>query len=171
MDAPTRRKRIAALIAASATPLTGAELAGVMKVTRQVVVQDIALLRAAGAPIIATPSGYVTLCYAVKGRALRVFACCHHSLEKAEEELMIMVENGGTVRDVIIEHPVYGEISGTLNLATPVAVKNLIRRLKEKDARMLSFTTAGIHLHTVEAETEEALTKIEEELKSAGILM
>ncbi len=171
MDASARRKKIAELIAASATPLTGNELAGVVKVTRQVVVQDIALLRAGGSPIIATPSGYVILEHAVKGRALKVFACRHNSIEKAEEELMIMVENGGKVRDVIIEHPVYGEISGTLNLSTVVAVKNLIQRLKQKDAQMLSFTTDGIHLHTVEAETEEILTKIENELRTAGILI
>ncbi|HMM06669.1 MAG TPA: transcription repressor NadR [Clostridiales bacterium] len=171
MDASVRRKKIAELIAASPTPLTGNELAGVMKVTRQVVVQDIALLRAGGSPIIATPSGYMILEQVVKGRALKVFPCRHNSLEKAEEELMIMVENGGKVRDVIIEHPVYGEISGTLNLSTVMAVKNLIQRLRQKDAQMLSFTTDGVHLHTVEAATEEELTKIENELRSAGILI
>lgn len=171
MDAVNRRKRIADIISTSATPLTGNELAALLKVTRQVVVQDVALLRAGGLPVIATPSGYVMIDTIVRGRALRVFSCQHNTIEKAEEELMIMVRNGGKVRDVIIEHPIYGEISGALNLSTPAAVKNLIERLKRKDAQMLSSTTDGIHMHTVEAATEEVLIKIENELRDAGILI
>lgn len=171
MDANARRKKIAEVIGAAEEPLTGNELAGIMNVTRQVVVQDIALLRAGGLPIIATPSGYVMIERAVKGRALKVFTCRHDTIEKAEEELMIVVENGGKVRDVIIEHPIYGEITGMLNLSTPAAVKNLIGRLKQKDAQMLSSTTDGVHMHTVEAESEAVLDKIAKELSAAGILL
>lgn len=171
MDAIVRRKQIAEIIESSETPLTGNELAGMMKVTRQVVVQDIALLRAGGLPIIATPSGYVIIEHVVKGRALKVFSCRHNSIEKAEEELMIMVESGGKIRDVIIEHPVYGEISGALNLSSVAAVKNLIKRLRQKDAQMLSSITDGVHLHTVEAETEEILLEIEKKLRAACILI
>jgi hypothetical protein len=171
MDAIARRKKIAEIIGEAEAPLTGNELAGILNVTRQVVVQDIALLRAGGMPIIATPSGYVIIERIAKTRALKVFTCQHNTIKKAEEELMIIVENGGKVRDVIIEHPIYGEISGTLNLSTPAAVKNLIGRLKQKDAQMLSSTTDGIHMHTVEAEQEAILAKIEKELKAADILI
>lgn len=171
MDAIARRKKIAEIIGEAKTPLTGNELAGMLKVTRQVVVQDVALLRAGGMPILATPSGYVMIEAIAKSKALKVFTCQHNTIEKAEEELMIIMENGGKVRDVIIEHPIYGEISGSLNLNTPAAVKNLIERLKQKDAQMLSSTTDGIHMHTVEAEKEEILAKIKKELKAAGILI
>lgn len=171
MDAANRRKKIAQLIAAAATPYTGSELASLLGVTRQVVVQDIALLRAGGSPIIATPSGYVILDHMVRGRALRVFCCRHDSVEKAETELMIIVNNGGKARDVIIEHPVYGEISGTLNISTAAAVKNLVGRLRQPDARMLSSITDGVHMHTVEAGSEEDLAQIEAELRAAGILV
>ena len=139
-----------------------------LDVTRQVVVQDVALLRAGGAPIIAHDLGIYDGRYRLKSRALRVFSCRHETLEQAETELMIMVQNGGTVRDIIIEHPVYGEISGTLMLRTPEAVKSLIERLRRKDSLMLSSTTDGIHMHTVEAAQEEILNGIEARLHEAG---
>ena len=75
------------------------------------------------------------------------------------------------MRDVIIEHPVYGEITGALMISTPEAVKYLIDRLKQKDSRMLSSITGGVHMHTVEAYSKEALELIEEKLRKAGILI
>jgi transcriptional regulator of NAD metabolism len=108
---------------------------------------------------------------AAKTRPVKVFTCRHETLAEAQEELMIIVENGGKVRDVIIEHPVYGEISGTLMLNTKESVKNLIGRLQRKDAMMLSSVTDGIHMHTVEAASEKTLSAIEQKLLEAGILL
>jgi transcriptional regulator of NAD metabolism len=171
MDAVGRRKKIEETIGVSRRPLTGTELAVMLGVTRQVVVQDIALLRAGGLPVIATPSGYMMLDKPARARALRVFSCRHSTTDQAEEELMIIVENGGRVRDVIIEHPIYGEITGSLMLSTPESVKILIGRLRSKESQMLSSTTDGVHMHTVEAADEETLTEIEEKLRRAGILL
>jgi transcriptional regulator of NAD metabolism len=108
MDGEGRRRKIAQMIRASKVPITGGELSSLLGVTRQVVVQDVAVLRAGGMPIIATPSGYMIPDAVVRGRALKVFTCRHETLEQARTELEIMVENGGRVRDVIIEHPIYG---------------------------------------------------------------
>ncbi|MEL7608298.1 MAG: transcription repressor NadR [Bacillota bacterium] len=171
MNAVERRKRIAEIIGASQDPVTGSELAAMLLVTRQVVVQDIALLKAGGLQVIATPSGYMMIDTAVRGRPVRVFTCRHTSLEQAEQELKAIVECGGTVRDVIIEHPVYGEISGSLMLYTKKAVECLIDRLRRKDSQMLSCVTDGIHMHTVEADSEGTLNTIEEKLQAAGILL
>ena len=171
MDAARRREKIEEIIGASRAPLTGGELAAMLGVTRQVVVQDVALLRAGGLPIIATPSGYMILDKPAGKRALKVFSCRHSTTDQAEEELMIIVESGGRVRDVIIEHPIYGEITGSLMLSTPASVKNLIGRLRSKDSQMLSSTTNGVHMHTVEAADEETLAEIEEKLRRAGILL
>lgn len=171
MDAANRRVRIMEIISQSKKPKTGSELSVLLDVTRQVVVQDVALLRAGGVPILATPAGYVMIDAVSPTRALRVFTCRHQTLEEAENELMLIVENGGTVRDVIIEHPVYGELTGTLMLHTPEAVKNLIERLRQKDSLMLSSITGGIHMHTVEAANEKALAVIEAKLSQAGILL
>lgn len=171
MESTARRKRIEQVIAMSDGPVTGAQLAALLEVTRQVVVQDIALLRAGGAPIVATPSGYLHIEPGRAARPMRVFTCRHETLEEAEKELMIMVENGGKVLDVIIEHPIYGEISGSLMLNTPQGVKNLIGRLRNKDSQMLSSVTDGVHMHTVEAGREESLAEIEKKLAGAGILL
>ena len=70
-----------------------------------------------------------------------------------------------------VSNPVYGEITGTLMLGTPQAVKYLIERLRQKDSMMLSTITDGIHMHTVEAYSEEALADIETKLRQAGILV
>lgn len=171
MEPESRRKKIANVILKSQAPVTGGELSALLGVTRQVVVQDIALLRAGGMPILATPSGYIILDTAVKGRALKVFTCRHETLEQAETELRIMVENGGKVRDVIIEHPVYGEITGTLMVSTIQGVRDLIERLGRKNSAMLTTITAGVHMHTVEAADEKSLDVIEEKLRGAGILL
>lgn len=171
MDAAIRRKKILEVITMSDERITGNELSVMLDVTRQVIVQDIALLRAGGAPIVATPSGYMMIDPIGQTRHIQVFFCRHETLDQAEAELMLIVENGGRIRDVIIEHPVYGEITGTLMVNTPEAVKSLIERLKRKDSMMLSSITDGRHMHTVEAASEESLSVIEEKLRLAGILV
>lgn len=170
MDTEERRKRIQRMISSSGAPITGNELASQMGVTRQIVVKDIALLRAGGSPIFATPSGYVWLDQGVP-KAVRIIFCRHNTLEAAKEELMIIVQSGGTVKDVIIEHPVYGELTGSLLLRTPEAVESLIERLGRPGAKMLSAMTDGIHIHTIEAPSESILDEIERKLLNANILI
>ncbi len=171
MKANNRRKKILSIIRKSAIPVTGKELAALLQVTRQVIVQDIALLRAEGEAVFATSSGYLLVDSAFQKRPIKVFTCRHKTLEEAEKELMIIVQNGGRVRDVIIEHPIYGEITGALMIDTPAAVKNLIERLRRKDSLMLSSITDGAHMHTVDAKTAESLEMIEANLQEAGILI
>lgn len=170
MDTEERRKRIDRLIATSALPITGADLAARMGVTRQVVVQDVAVLRAGGAPILATPAGYVWVDKPSSPRAVRVLSCKHSLLEDAKEELMIIVRAGGTVRDVIVEHPIYGELTGSLLLRTPEAVEALIEQLGRPGVQMLSAMTGGVHMHIIEAPSELILDEIELSLLKAGIL-
>ena len=171
MDTEARRKHIGRHIAASTAPVTGGDLAARMGVTRQVGVQDVAVLRAGGAPILATPAGYVWVDKGSAPRPLRVLSCRHSSLESAKEELMIIVRAGGTVRDVIVEHPIYGELTGSLMLRTPEAVEALVEQLGRPGVQMLSAMTGGIHMHTIEAPSDQALDEIERALSDAGILI
>lgn len=170
MDGKERRVKLLEQITNADQPVTGAELATSLNVSRQVIVSDVALIRSTGVNIMATPSGYMLFPTEARRRPIRVFACNHGSLDKTEQELNIIVEHGGKVRDVIIEHPIYGEITGQLMVSTTQAVHNLMERLKQEGAAPLSTITNGVHLHTVEAATEDALDQIEHQLSVAGIL-
>ncbi len=118
----------------------------------------------------ATPAGYVWLEKASPSLPMRVYTCQHTELSEAREELLIMVNAGGTVRDIIVDHPVYGEITGSLLLRTTEDVETLIERLGRPGVQMLSSMTCGSHMHTVEAPNELSLDRIEQALQKAGIL-
>lgn len=168
MEQEKRRREILDILRRS-QPVTGAELAARLGVSRQVVVQDIALLRARGENILATPQGYlIPQVPTVRGR-VRTFVC-RHGLPELEKELLIMVENGGRVLDVVVEHPVYGELSGMLLLSRREEVQAFAARLLASGAQPLASLTGGVHLHTVEAADEAALDRIEQELAAAGVL-
>ena len=170
MDANSRRKKIIEVISHADKPITGSELASLLGVTRQIVVQDIALLKAGGLPLLSTVAGYIYLSNAAKNRSLKVFTCYHKTLPEAEVELKIIVQQGGMVRDVIVDHPIYGEITGSLMLGSLPAVESWLQRVRASRSMMLTTITDGIHMHTVEAPDEETLNLIEAALRRAGLL-
>ncbi|EUJ32088.1 hypothetical protein MFLO_07882 [Listeria floridensis FSL S10-1187] len=164
-----RREAILSWLENSSEPISGAELAKRTKVSRQVIVQDISLLRAMNETIISTPQGYLMVKEGSK-RPRRVIAC-KHTKEQAELELITLVDFGVSVIDVIVEHPIYGELTGSLHLNSRFDVEKFVQKLKTTDARMLSGLTNGLHLHTIEADTTEQLTKAAEALEKLGILV
>ncbi|MBZ4687529.1 MAG: hypothetical protein JG764_1162 [Clostridiales bacterium] len=170
MNAEKRRKEILNKLVASQEPITGNELSTVFNVSRQVIVQDIAVLRAAGNEILATPSGYLVINTGTDNKIKKIYAV-KHSSDELEKELLIMVDSGGKVLDVIVEHALYGELKGLLMLACREDVYAFVKKLKETGAKPLSSLTTGIHLHTVEAPNEEIHNKIAEKLKKEGILL
>ena len=165
-----RRARIIALLQESERPVTGADLATRLGVSRQVIVQDIALLRAQGAGVVATPLGYM-LAKRLAPTALRAVLACRHTYETTEDELLTMVDLGLTVVDVVVEHPIYGEIRGLLALESRADVRRFLDRLRESQASLLSALTKGVHLHTVEARRPEALAQARAELSAKGYLL
>jgi len=148
-------------------PVTAAAIAERFGVTRQIVVHDVALLRAAGTDIIATPGGYMVP--REPGRFTKVIACRHNNMDRLKEELYVIVDAGAFVRDVIVGHAVYGEITGRLMIGTRAGVDDLVRRLESSDGP-LSSVTGGLHLHTIEAGSREVLDRVEKELGARGIL-
>ncbi|MBP2649279.1 MAG: hypothetical protein H6Q74_104 [Firmicutes bacterium] len=169
MEAKNRRKILLEKLYSTTQPLTGAVLAKEMGVSRQIIVGDIAILRAAGTEIYATPQGYI-----VPGKPHRntivTKLACNHDREALEKELAIIIDNGGKVLDVIVEHAIYGEIKANLMLASRREINEFLVKL-ENGAEPLSTVTGGIHLHTVEVPSQEALAQIEAELKNKGILV
>lgn len=166
-----RRKLILEILQSSNQSVKGADLANRLKVSRQVIVQDIALMRAEGIDIMATPRGY-RLNQKVKARnAERIFACQHQTLEEMLDELTIMVSYGGYVRNVIIEHSLYGEIQGNLDLATLYEVEQFVEKIRQSEIKPLSILTNGVHLHTVEAKEEAILEMIMHKLSGKRYLI
>ena len=115
MTGADRRKKLIFLMRESEQPLSGTQLGQVTGVSRQVVVGDVALLRAAGSPIVATPRGYV-LGGGQEGSGVRCTVACRHGLDGLLDELYTVADCGCGVLDVTVEHPVYGQLSGQLQV-------------------------------------------------------
>lgn len=170
MEAKERREQIVLSLKCAGQPLTGTFLAKELGVSRQVIVGDIAILRASGIDIYATPQGYIILPGAASTSVTARFAC-RHGAESMEVELAAIVDNGGRVLDVSVDHPVYGEIKANLMLASRRDLAEFLHKSAESGAVPLSLVTGGVHLHTVEAPSKDILQKIAIELKQLGILL
>lgn len=169
MDAKARRTLLHAKLKNAAAPLTGTALAREMQVSRQIIVGDIAILRAAGVDIYATPQGYVIPAPPASSAVVAKLAC-RHGRDNLARELLIIIDNGGKVLDVSVEHPIYGEIQANLMLASRRELDDFLHKLAE-GAEPLSAITGGVHLHRIEAPSAAVLAKIQAELKAEGILM
>ena len=167
MDAQQRRQSIARRLADSPGPLSAAALARELSVSRQVIVGDVALLRAGGLDITATPRGY--LLPPAPAGLKRTFACRHRK-EEMEEELNAMVDQGCTVLDVVVEHPIYGQLTGPLRLSSRYEVAQFVSRCRAEEAAPLSQLTEGIHLHNVLCPDQEAAARVEAALEQLGFL-
>ena len=168
MNAETRRKKILEHLSVSAGPVSATALAGKFSVSRQVIVGDIALLRASGADITATPRGYIL---AKEQAGLIKTVAVKHTMDETEKELCVFVDNGCTVEDVIVEHHIYGQLVGSLQLSSRYDVSQFMERLQKGGVSALSSLTDGIHLHTLRCPDEAAFDRACAELKQAGLLL
>lgn len=167
MDAQERRQAIARRLEEASGPVSAAVLAREHSVSRQIIVGDIALLRAGGMDIAATPRGYVLP--APAAGLVRTLACRHRA-DQMEEELNAMVDQGCTVLDVIVEHPVYGQLTGQLHLSSRYDVGQFLQKVSRSGARPLSALTGGVHLHTILCPDEAAWHRVRAALDQAGFL-
>ena len=171
MTADMRRKEISDILKRRQSPLSAADLAKKLGVTRQTVVGDIALLRAQGLEILATPTGYMLASCMAKGSMLeRTLACCHQP-EQLENELFTIVDNGGEILDVIVEHPVYGQITGRLDIKSRFDAGRFIDNIYKQNAPLLSQLTDGIHLHTIRCKDDDTYQRIYAALFQKGLLL
>lgn len=173
IEIKTKKRRIKLLerLKKAEKALIGSKLAEEFGVSRQVIVQDIALLRAQGEKIVATSQGYFYEENLGLPTVKTSIACQHGDQEELRDELLTIVNYGGRIIDVKVEHPIYGELSGNLMISTAADVDNFIENYDQNEASLLSKLTAGVHLHTIEAVNEQVLEKIKEELKEKGYLL
>jgi len=151
-------------------PVPGAELSVALGVSRQAVVQDIAVLRSAGHDILATSRGYV-LASMLQPPRYRAEFLVQHTPEQTEQELISLVDLGITVVDVAVTHAIYGEIRGRLQLSSRADVAGFLDKVTTGHAHLLSELTDGLHLHVVEAQTPEQIVRAREELTRLGFLV
>jgi len=170
MDGDLRRIEVLTMIKGSDRALSASFLATELGVSRQVIVGDVALLRAEGQEIIATARGYIVPNVVKKNQYIRKIAC-QHTPEQTIDELYLLVDLGVRVDDVIIEHEVYGELTGNLGIESRADADLFIKKLKSSQSRLLSELTMGIHLHTVSCRNKEHFGEILDAMEKAGYLI
>ena len=166
MNGDSRREQIIQILTQTTVPVSGTELAGRLNVSRQVIVSDMALLRANGHDIISTTKGYY-----INSRSCikRVFKLIH-SNEEVKEELNMIVDLGGIVDDVFVYHKVYGVVRADMGIKSRRDVLNFIEMIESGKSSLLMNTTSGYHYHTISAEDEDTLNLIFNALKERGFL-
>ena len=169
MKVKERRELLLSILNKSAKPIKGDELANTLNVSRQVIVQDIALIRATGVDIIATPQGYVI--YNTKVTTKTIECKNHVNGDEFYNELKTIVDLGGKVKDVIVKHPIYGEIKVDLDIDSNRDIDEFMKKASSDEFKQLSTLTKESHLHTIEAKSEEILDEIVSSLLDKNILV
>lgn len=170
MGTEGRREKIIEILKSSNEPIKGTVLASNFDVSRQVIVQDIAILRAEGVDILATSMGYM-LPNQEKSKMLKTIVTRHFEIDQVEDELMTIINNGGKVIDVLVNHPIYGKMRGVLNLSCKVEVEEFLKVIESGESDFLSNLTGGVHIHTIEVPSNDTYIKIKNQLKEKGYLV
>ncbi|MEG0377258.1 MAG: transcription repressor NadR [Eubacterium sp.] len=167
LDGVQRRAAIVDLLKNAKQPLSGTAIGRIFNVSRQVIVQDIALLRVSVPGILSTHRGYLMTQPTYFVRVLKV---CHQT-EEIENELNMIVDAGGRVIDVFVHHPLYGKLKAELRIFSRLDVKKFVAQVKSEGIHPLNLITGGDHYHTIEANSEEILDTIEKMLLDADLLL
>lgn len=167
MRATDRRNAIVNLLLYEEQAISGSALAERFGVSRQIIVQDITILKGSGYEILSTHHGYVLRKSPLKERVFKVY----HTTERTEDELNLIVDLGGTIVDVFVWHKVYGKIEAKLNIFSRLHVKQFIEGVRTGKSKELMNITGGYHYHTIRGDSEEILDIIGTELKERGYIV
>lgn len=166
MKTVDRRKAIANRLLSASEAISGSVLSSEFGVSRQIIVQDITVLKGSGYDILSTHSGYIIQKSPLKERVFKLF----HTTEQTEDELNTIVDLGGTVVDVFVWHKVYGKMVAPLNIFSRLQVKQFIEGVRSGKSSELMNITGGYHYHTVRSESDDILDTIEKNLKEKGYI-
>lgn len=170
MTGEKRRKEIINIISTAHKPISGTSLADLFQVSRQIIVQDIALLRAENKNIISTNRGYMLYqgsnAFNIHRRIFEV----QHRGDQILEEFYTIVDLGGTILNVSIDHELYGLLEASLYISSRADAQEFARKAASSKDQPLSTLTRDTHYHTIEARSEDILNNIEATLKEKGFL-
>lgn len=167
MTGEQRRKQLLQILTDNENPVSGTVLARQLHVSRQVIVQDIALLRANGTEIFSASRGYILV--RTEPETSRILKMRHSDAE-TEEELNMIVDLGGKIRDVFIYHKAYGVVRADMNIRSRKDVREFMEKILSGKSSLLKNVTAGYHYHTILAEDEQTLDMIQDRLSERGML-
>lgn len=170
MEGEKRRQQIIEMLKFSEFPLSGTELAQRLKVSRQIIVQDIALLRATNKNILATNKGYLLFVEEKTAKYQRAVKVKHEN-EAILDELYTIVDYGGKLLNVVVEHAIYGQILVDLIICNREDANLFVKAIEENATKPLTELTDGVHWHTIEAGSEKQLNQIVEKLEQKGYLI
>lgn len=166
MKAAERRNAIVNILLSEQAAISGSVLSERFGVSRQIIVQDITVLKGQGYDILSTHNGYLMRKSPLKERVLKVY----HTTEQTEDELSLIVGLGGTVVDVFVWHKVYGKMEAKLNIFSKLQIKQFIEGVRTGKSSELMNITGGYHYHTIRSESEEVLDRIENGLRERGYI-
>ncbi|WP_315968792.1 transcription repressor NadR [Candidatus Stoquefichus massiliensis] len=162
-----RKEKIIKTIKKSDKPISASKLASQFGVSRQIIVGDVALLRASGYNIIATPRGYIL---DEQNNEYIYTIAVKHDQQSLGDELYTIVDLGGSIIDVIVDHPIYGQLTGKLHISSRYDVDQFLKKVEHGKAKPLSQLTDGLHLHTIQCQNEDVYQRIIKTLDEKGYL-
>ena len=166
-----RRTKIEEMLSSNSSPISGTKLAQILGVSRQVIVQDIALLRAKNKDILSTNKGYILYDSHEEENFCSAIICVRHSKEETFDELKTIVELGGRVKDVFVDHDFYGQIHTDLIINDLSDVEDFVKTMNDSKSQPLKVLTGDIHYHTILAPTQKVLSLIRKELQEKSFLV
>ena len=164
MKLSKRQNELIKILQRSDQPISGDALGEIFDVSRQIIVKDIGVLKAFGVEIVSTNKGYKIK----TGEHLTKIIESKHDDSSIKDELNTIIDNGGEVTDIFINHPVYGIIRKDLDIKSRNGVNNFVKNIDISTP--LKNLTGDVHYHTISAKDEETFVKIEEALRKKGYL-
>lgn len=171
LDGTARRAAVVDYLKTKSKPISGTELARHFGVSRQVIVQDIALLRAENRDILSTNKGYMLFQAQEKRTGCTAVIMVRHTLEQTMDEFRSIVDFGGKVLNVSIDHDLYGQIQADLCINDMQDAEEFCNKMERSKSKPLKELTEDCHYHTIIAPSGKALELIKQELREKGILM
>lgn len=169
MEGEERRAKIVEMLTDSNGPVSGSKLAGELNVSRQIIVGDVALIRAQGTEILATNSGYMLADFGSKTKTARINV--KHKLEDSYDELCTILDEGAKILNEGVVHEVYGEIVVPLNIASRSDAKHHTEKLLSVNSEDLMILTNNVHFHTIEADNDLTVLRVQRALREKGYLI
>ncbi len=142
MNTAQRRTEILKLLQQAEKPVAARAMASQFGVSRQVIVQDMAVIRASTPGILSTTRGYVLQ----QIKTLHAPENLKYVMDRkrAAEELNLIVDCGGRVKNISISHRVYGRVTAEMDIRSRQDVNEFVQAINSSHSSVLAVLLPGI---------------------------